>query len=73
MSQQEPKAKAPKTKAKVETIAGHRLPEPKLATGAIWLGFLYVGLPVLALGGLMDLAAQTFFGACTGLWCAGGR
>lgn len=56
-------------KAKVETIAGHRLPEPRLAPGAIWLAFLWVGLPVLLAGGVLDLSMQLLFGVCTGLWC----
>ena len=30
---------------------------------------LYVGLPLLVVTGLMDLAMQMIFGVCTGLWC----
>ena len=36
---------------------------------AIWLVFLWVGLPILAVGGLLDVIAQMVFGVCTGLWC----
>ena len=71
-----PAAKAPakpaegrKPRAKVQTIAGHRLPEPRITPMAIWLAFLWVGLPVLALGGALDLISQLVFGVCTGLWC----
>ena len=63
------KPKAPKTRAKVQTIAGYRLPEPRITPMAIWLAFLWVGVPVLATGGLLDLSAQFLFGICTGLWC----
>jgi hypothetical protein len=56
-------------KARIETIAGHRLPEPRITLTAIWLVFLWVGLPILFLGGLLDLAMQLLFGICTGLWC----
>ncbi len=56
-------------RAKLQTIAGHRIPEPRITLTAIWLGFLWVGLPVLVAGGLMDLVAQHVFGVCTGLWC----
>jgi len=56
-------------KAKVETISGHRLPEPRITLMAVWLVFLWVGLPILLIGGLLDLAMQVFFGICTGLWC----
>lgn len=56
-------------RAKLQTVAGHRIPEPRITLMAIWLGFLWVGLPVLAIGGLLDLVAQLAFGVCTGLWC----
>jgi hypothetical protein len=66
----EPQKNAAKaSKAKVQTIAGYRLPEPRITPMAVWLVVLWVGLPVLAIGGLLDLAAQVFFGVCTGLWC----
>jgi hypothetical protein len=26
-------------------------------------------VPILAVGGLLDVIAQTVFGVCTGLWC----
>ncbi len=56
-------------KPRVQTIAGHRLPEPRITPMAIWLCVLWVGVPVLAAGGLMDVAAQMLLGVCTGLWC----
>jgi hypothetical protein len=36
---------------------------------AIWLAFLWVGVPILVIGGLLDLFMQFAFGICTGLWC----
>ena len=56
-------------RAKLQTIAGHKIPEPRVTPMAIWLVFLWVGVPVLVLGGLMDLVMQAVFGVCTGLWC----
>jgi uncharacterized RDD family membrane protein YckC len=56
-------------RAKIQTVAGHRLPEPRITPMAIWLVFLWVGLPILLIGGLLDVIAQTIFGVCTGLWC----
>lgn len=56
-------------RAKVQTVAGHRLPEPRITPMAIWLAFLWVGLPVLAIGGLLDVVMPVAFGICTGLWC----
>jgi len=54
---------------KPETISGHKIREPRLTLTAIWLAFLWIGLPILVIGGLLDLAAQLLFGVCTGLWC----
>lgn len=56
-------------RAKLQTIAGHKIAEPRITPMAIWLVFLWVGVPVLVLGGLMDLVMQGVFGVCTGLWC----
>jgi len=56
-------------RAKIQTVAGHRLPEPRITPMAIWLVFLWVGVPILAIGGLLDVIAQTVFGVCTGIWC----
>lgn len=56
-------------RAKLQTIAGYKLPEPRITRMAIWLAFLWVGVPILVLGGLMDLLMQLVFGICTGLWC----
>lgn len=56
-------------RTKIQTVAGHRLPEPRITPMAIWLAFLWVGLPVLAIGGLLDVVMQFAFGICTGLWC----
>lgn len=54
---------------KAETVMGHKITEPRITLMAIWLVFLYAGLPLLVITGLMDLAMQLFFGVCTGLWC----
>jgi len=54
---------------KAETVMGHALKEPRPTLMAVWLVFLYVGLPLLIGTGLLDLAMQVFFGVCTGLWC----
>lgn len=60
-------------RAKIQTVAGHRLPEPRITPMAVWLGFLWVGVPILVGGGLLDLLMQTVFGICTGLWCYAAR
>lgn len=54
---------------RAQTVMGHRLPEPRpTAMAAMW-GLLYVGLPVLALGLLLDFLVQWVTGRCIGLWC----
>ena len=57
---------------KTDTVLGHKITEPRITIGAIWLSLLYVGFPLLIVTGLMDLAMQFFFGLCTGLWCYAG-
>lgn len=54
---------------KPETVLGHAIAEPRPTLMAVWLVFLYVGLPLLVFTGLVDLAMQLVFGVCTGLWC----
>jgi hypothetical protein len=49
-------------------IAGARL----TAAGVFWLA-VYLGLPVLVLGNLMDLLVQWGLGWCVGLWCVVSR
>lgn len=59
-------------KSKLQTISGETIPEPRVTLMAVWLVFLWVGLPILVIGGLLDLAVQLIFGVCTGLWCVAG-
>ena len=57
---------------KLQTISGKKIAEPRLTFMAVWLAFLWIGLPILVIGGALDLAAQLLFGVCTGLWCIAG-
>lgn len=54
---------------KAQSVMGHRITEPRPTLMAVWLVFLYVGIPLLVTTGLLDLAMQIVFGVCTGLWC----
>lgn len=54
---------------KAQSVMGHRITEPRPTLMAVWLVILYVGVPLLVITGLLDLAMQVFFGVCTGLWC----
>lgn len=54
---------------KAQSVMGYRITEPRPTLTAVWLVFLYVGVPLLVITGLLDLAMQIVFGVCTGLWC----
>lgn len=53
----------------IQTVQGHRIPEPRLTWQGVLLLFAAVSVPVLLLGSALDLAVQLLFGVCTGLWC----
>ena len=59
-------------RSKLQTISGQTIKEPRVTFTAVWLVFLWIGLPILVIGGLLDLAVQLIFGVCTGLWCVAG-
>jgi hypothetical protein len=59
-------------KTPVQTVLGHRIPEPRLTALAIALLLAALTLPVLAVGTLLDLLVQWVFGWCVGLWCLAG-
>ena len=56
-------------KTDAHTILGYDLPKPRLTVvGALWC-MVYLGVPVLLLGSLLDALAQWLFGWCLGWWC----
>jgi hypothetical protein len=66
-------ALAKRFSGKTQTVKGRDLPGPKF-TGWAWIYFaLYVALPVLALGLLLDIvfyfAAAYGFGSCYAILC----
>ena len=56
-------------RAPVQTVMGHRLPEPRLTWGAAAMALLYLGVPVLTVGMVIDAVIQIVTGRCTGVWC----
>ena len=52
-----------------QTVMGYRLEEPRLTLIALIWFLLYVGLPVIGLGLLMDFLIEWTTGRCFGLWC----
>ncbi|MBP8148358.1 MAG: hypothetical protein KAY21_01435 [Limnohabitans sp.] len=54
---------------KASTIFGHDIPKARL-TGAGWVwGAVYLGLPVVVVGNLLDFLFQITLGWCIGFWC----
>ena len=52
-----------------QPVMGHDIGNARLtAAGVFWL-LVYLGLPVLVLGNLLDLLVQWGLGWCVGLWC----
>ena len=50
-------------------VMGHDIAGARLTpVGMLWLA-VYLGLPVLALGNLIDALLQWSLGWCVGLWC----
>ena len=63
---------APADKAPA-SVMGHDVAGPRLTlAGVFWL-LVYLGLPVLILGNLLDLLVQWSLGWCVGVWCIASR
>lgn len=54
---------------KNQTVMGHRLEEPRLTMLVVLWALVYAGLPLVAVGAVMDLVIQAITGHCTGVWC----
>jgi len=50
-------------------VMGYRIAEPRPTLLAVFWALVYLGLPVLLIGMLLDLLVQWVTGYCTGLWC----
>jgi hypothetical protein len=51
------------------SILGHDIPKARLTLlGWAW-GALYLGLPIVVLGNVMDFIFQWALGWCIGVWC----
>ena len=58
-----------RTRRKNQTVMGHRLEEPRPTLWALGWSLVYVGLPVLAVGLVLDAVIGQITGSCAGLWC----
>jgi hypothetical protein len=61
--------KKPMSSPKLPSILGHDIPKARLTlSGWAWT-LLYLGLPVILLGNLIDFIFQWTLGWCIGIWC----
>ena len=58
-----------RTRRKNQTVMGYRLEEPRLTLWVLGWGLVYLGLPLFALGLLVDALMGQITGSCAGLWC----
>jgi len=54
---------------KNDAVMGYRIAEPRPTLLAAFWAMIYLGLPVLLLGMLLDLLLQLITGCCSGFWC----
>lgn len=56
-----------------KSVMGVSAGAPRPTRRAIWLALLYLGVPIVSLGVLVDLviwvAGKLVWGTCIGLWC----
>lgn len=55
--------------SKDHAILGHDIPKARLTVAGWAWGALYLGLPVILLGNLIDFFFQWTLGWCIGVWC----
>ena len=56
-------------KRRDQSVMGQRLEEPRPTLIALMWGFLYIGLPIISIGLLVDVLISWVMGRCFGLWC----
>lgn len=54
---------------KEQTVMGHRLEEPRMTLMVVLWALVYIGLPLIVVGSLIDLGVQAVTGQCVGFWC----
>jgi len=57
------------TREKFQPILGHDIDKPRITLAGWCLILLYLGVPAMAIGGLIDLIVQQITGECVGVWC----
>jgi len=50
-------------------VLGHDIPRPRLTAAGVGYLLVYLGVPVIIAGNLLDFIVQWLFGWCIGIWC----
>jgi len=54
---------------KIQPVLGHDIDKPRITLAGFSLIFLYLGVPAMLTGSLIDLLVQLTTGNCVGVWC----
>ncbi len=54
---------------KPQPVLGHDIDKPRITAAGWLLIFIYLGVPAMLIGGLIDLLIQLSTGRCLGIWC----
>ncbi len=52
-----------------QPILGYDIDKPRITAAGWLLIFVYLGIPAMLIGGLIDLVIQLVTGRCLGVWC----
>lgn len=50
-------------------VLGHDIDKPRITLAGWFLIFIYLAVPAMLVGGLIDLLIQLATGKCVGVWC----
>lgn len=50
-------------------VLGHDIDKPRVTAAGWCLIFIYLAIPAMLVGGLVDLLIQLATGQCVGVWC----
>ena len=50
-------------------MLGHDIDKPRITAAGWFLIFIYLAVPAMLVGGLIDLLVQLATGQCVGVWC----
>ena len=54
---------------KAQPILGYDIDKPRITAAGWLLVLVYLGVPAMLIGGLIDVLIQLVTGRCVGVWC----